>query len=144
MKAIIILSMLLFLNHSDYAQTQKTATPKVTKEEKKEDSKSKKYGDRTAYQITFSDGTTGKLWQAKDDSKWWGSNGMMDRGPYTKAAAIQWLYNYKHSDGSAGSAAAGAVVGASLMSGSGGSSSNQSTGKSSGTKRTSINLRKKK
>ena len=109
-----ILSVLLCL--SICAQTTKggkATQPKVTKEEKKEDSKSSKYGDRTKYQITYADGTTGKLYQAKADGKWWGSALYMDKGPFTKGEAVTWLYNYEQTKNAAKGAAvlaAGAVV----------------------------------
>ncbi len=109
-----ILSVLICV--SIYAQTttaKKTTTPKVTKEEKKEDSNSSKYGDRTKYQITYADGTTGKLYQAKADGKWWGSALYHDKGPFTKDEAVKWLYNYEQEKNAVKGAAvvgAGAVV----------------------------------
>ena len=93
--------------------------------------------------FTFKDGVTGKLWQSKDDGMWWGSTGMKDKGPFSKDEGLKWLWEYKNSQHVAVGAA---VVGAAAVGGavvSHGSNKTQ-TPSSSGTKKTSINLTKKK
>lgn len=135
MKTITLLFCFIIGVYS-HSNAQK-ASAQVANEEQKEDSKSSKYGDRTAYQITFKDGTTGKIWKAEESGKWWGSNGLQDRGPYTKDQAIQWLWTYKHPSNSGGSALGAAAAGAALS----GSKKSTTPAKS---KRTSINFRKRK
>ena len=129
MKKHYMLILQLFLLLGSYAQTP---IPKVTKEEKKENSTSSKYGDRTKYQITYADGTTGKLYQAGSDGKWWGSALYVDKGPFTKAEAIKWLYGYEQKKN--------AVKGAALV-GAGAVVMHQTT---KSTPKTSINLNQKK
>lgn len=134
--------MLLFLIGIRYGDCQSIKVPKVVKEEMGDESKSRNYGDRVAYKITFADKISGKLWQAKQDDMWWGSTGMKDTGPFKKEEAIKWLWNYKHDQQKgAENFAAGAVVvgGAALSHG----SNKTSTPAKSGTKKTSINLNKK-
>ena len=117
---LIILQLLLCLSiyaekHSflEIQTTASTSIPKVIKEDKKEESESSKYGSRTKYQITYADGTTGKLYQAKSDGQWWGSALYMDKGPFTKSDALKWLYGYeqkKNAVKTGAVVAAGAVV----------------------------------
>ena len=135
MKTITLLLSFL-IGIFSYSNAQKAST-KVSKEEQKEDSKSSKYGERTAYLITFKDGTSGKIWKAENDGKWWGSNGLQDRGPFSKDQALNWLWTYKHPSNSGNSVVGAAVIGAAL------SGSNKSAAPKKST-RTSINFKKKK
>jgi len=146
MKKIILILLLigLFFRHDADAQKDNTSN-QVSNEEKKEDSKSSKYGERSAYQITFKDGKTGKLWQSKSDGKWYGSNGVSDKGPFTHDQAVKWLYGYKHPNNTGANAAAGAAVGSALTSGSSEKSPAKKTAiNTSNTKKTSVTPSKTK
>ena len=132
----ITLILFYLIGACSYTNAQKAST-QVANEEQKEDSKSSKYGERTAYQITFKDGTSGKIWKAENDGKWWGSNGLQDRGPFSKDQALNWLWTYKHPNNSNSNLVGAAAIGAAF-------SGSKKTTTPARSKKTSINFGKKK
>ena len=108
--AIAHLIILLMAQTFGYSQTNTTkiVVPKTLKEEK-----IKTHGDKTTYLITLKDGNKEKICQSTDGTWWIHMALTSDKGPYTKAEALQKAYEIDVK-GSAGAEKTGAALGAML------------------------------